>query len=165
MIFLHEVVTGDDVARLAGLADGVWHECFPGIITAGQIDYMVAKVQSVPALTGQLAEGYRYFIVGDGRSDVGYIGLHPEPDAMFLSKLYLIKDARGHGYSSEMLAFVKGLCAASGIGTIRLTVNRGNAQAIAVYRAAGFKTVREQQADIGGGYIMDDYVMELRVLI
>ena len=29
------------------------------------------------------------------------------------------------------------------------------------YRRAGFREVRAQVTDIGGGYVMDDYVMEL----
>ena len=32
--------------------------------------------------------------------------------------------------------------------------------AIAAYKKKGFTIVREQKADIGHGFIMDDYVME-----
>ena len=34
-------------------------------------------------------------------------------------------------------------------------------RAIGAYRRAGFREVRAQVTDIGGGYVMDDYVMEL----
>lgn len=32
-----------------------------------------------------------------------------------------------------------------------------------MYRHLGFEKVRDQVADIGGGYVMDDYVMQLPV--
>ncbi|MEG2601476.1 MAG: GNAT family N-acetyltransferase, partial [Carnobacterium sp.] len=43
---------------------------------------------------------------------------------------------------------------------IQLTVNKYNDKSIAAYKKMGFVTVKEQVADIGGGYIMDDFVME-----
>ena len=48
-----------------------------------------------------------------------------------------------------------------GARTIWLTVNRRNERAIGAYRRAGFREVRAQVTDIGGGYVMDDYIMEL----
>jgi ribosomal protein S18 acetylase RimI-like enzyme len=38
-------------------------------------------------------------------------------------------------------------------------VNRNNAQAIAAYRRNGFDVAREVVVDIGGGFMMDDFVM------
>ena len=40
-----------------------------------------------------------------------------------------------------------------------LQVNKRNTGAIGFYRAAGFKVVREAVFEIGGGFVMDDYVM------
>jgi ribosomal protein S18 acetylase RimI-like enzyme len=47
--------------------------------------------------------------------------------------------------------------------SIWLTVNRYNENTIAVYKKKGFETIRTQVADIGEGYVMDDYVMELKI--
>jgi ribosomal protein S18 acetylase RimI-like enzyme len=43
-------------------------------------------------------------------------------------------------------------------------VNKGNARAIAFYRKHGFDIAESVVVDIGGGFVMDDYVMgkELR---
>ena len=46
-------------------------------------------------------------------------------------------------------------------GRIVLTVNRYNANSIAVYRHLGFHCIREEKTPIGGGYFMDDYIMAL----
>ena len=44
-----------------------------------------------------------------------------------------------------------------------LTVNRHNSQAIEWYQRKGFTITDEQKADIGRGFYMDDFIMELTV--
>jgi ribosomal protein S18 acetylase RimI-like enzyme len=45
------------------------------------------------------------------------------------------------------------------LGALRLNVNKHNIKAIGAYRKSGYETVESVVADIGGGYVMDDYVM------
>lgn len=42
-----------DIRALAALATEIWHEYFTAIISKEQIDYMVEKFQSYPALKKQ----------------------------------------------------------------------------------------------------------------
>ena len=79
---------------------------------------------------------------------------------MFLSKLYLQKAHRGKGYASRAVEFLEGICKQESLSAIWLTVNRYNYDTIEVYKKKGFTVIREQVADIGGGYVMDDYIME-----
>ena len=92
---------------------------------------------------------------------IGYTGVRPDGEGkLFLSKLYILKPYRGQGYASEAFAFLERLCAEEGLSAIWLTVNRFNTNTIAVYEKKGFVTVRTQVADIGSGFVMDDYIME-----
>lgn len=163
MQLTYERVTEQTIDTLAALANEIWHEYFPIILSGEQIDYMVEKFQSAPAMRQQLAEGYQYYLVHAGEEMIGYIGVHPEDSLLFLSKLYLKKQYRGHGYGRKMLDFVVALARELNKSGVYLTVNRFNEHSIAVYHAAGFETVRTQVADIGNGYVMDDYVMQLAV--
>ncbi len=43
--------------------------------------------------------------------------------------------------------------------TLWLQVNKRNTDAIGFYRSAGFEVIREAVMDIGGGFVMDDYLM------
>lgn len=156
-------VSDSEIEALAALADEIWHEFFPDIITVGQIDYMVEKFQSARAMRQQIADGYRYYFARSGDDTIGYIGLHPEEDRIFLSKLYLKKCFRGHGYGRQMIDFVAQQARDLGKSAVYLTVNRGNDHSVAVYHATGFETIQTQDADIGHGYVMDDYVMQLSV--
>ena len=154
-------VSGDQIDTLAALASEIWHEFFPAILSAEQIDYMVDKFQSAHAMRDQMAhDGYRYFFVTLGGENIGYIGIQPEDELLFLSKLYLKKQYRGHGYGRQMLDFVTQQARELGKSGVYLTVNRFNDGSVGVYRATGFTVVRTQVTDIGNGYVMDDYVFQ-----
>ena len=43
-----------DLKEVAILAEKIWHEFFPGIISEAQIDYMVDKFQSFDAMQDQV---------------------------------------------------------------------------------------------------------------
>lgn len=88
-------------------------------------------------------------------------GVRPEEDALFLSKLYIHSGSRGRGYARQALNFLIQRCKKYGLTKIWLTVNRNNLNTIAAYKKMGFQIVREQVADIGNGFVMDDYIMEL----
>jgi len=154
-------VSLSEIPELASLASGIWHEYFPCILSDGQIDYMVDMFQSKHAMREQVSEkGYRYYFLIDDGSVVGYTGLVPEGDRLFISKLYLRKEFRGKGLGSQALKSIFELCRREGLGSVYLTVNRNNSVAIRAYERNGFATVRTQVADIGNGYVMDDFVME-----
>lgn len=163
-IVLRKIYSQEDINRLAILADDIWHQCFVSILTLDQIDYMVDKFQSVPAMTQQIVnEGYEYYFIAMSGEEVGYTGIKKDLNKLFLSKLYLQEKYRGLGYASSALEQLKQLCIHRKLEALWLTVNRFNKDAIAFYQKKGFETIRTQVVDIGGGYVMDDYVMELKI--
>lgn len=154
-----------ELRQIAELADEIWHECFVGIISNGQIDYMVEKFQSLGAMTEQIEnQNYCYFAVREDGELCGYIGVKPEDDdRFFLSKLYLRKNSRGKGIASLMLAKVFGEARKIGKKRVYLTVNKHNDHAVEVYRKTGFVTVDTAVTDIGNNYVMDDFIMEYKL--
>lgn len=157
-------VREEEMPILAELANGIWHEYFPCILSEEQIDYMVEKFQSLKAMTEQIEkQGYEYYFLRDNEKNVGYMGIHPEEEKLFLSKLYVTKDNRGKGYSSNAFSFLEQYCREKGKKAIWLTVNKYNDHTIEVYRHRGFQIIKSQVSDIGNGYVMDDYVMEKEI--
>jgi ribosomal protein S18 acetylase RimI-like enzyme len=157
----HPVAAPEEIETTAKLAAEIWKEHYLGIITAEQIDYMLDKFQSVLAIADQITrQGYEYYLMRADGVNAGYLAIRPENGKLFLSKFYLLREHRGRGHASRAIRFLEELCRARRLGAIWLTVNRHNTSSIAVYAHKGFQTVRTQVADIGGGYVMDDYVME-----
>lgn len=155
----------EDMAEVARLASDIWREYYVDIITIEQIDYMIGKFQSEPAIADQIEhQGYEYYLIRHEGAAVGYMSVRQEEGKLFLSKFYIAKEHRGRGYASRAMAFLEELCKERSLSRIWLTVNRHNESSIAVYEKKGFRTVREQVSDIGGGFVMDDYVMEKEIM-
>lgn len=156
--------TDTQVREIADLAKVIWNEHFTPIIGKDQVDYMVEKFQSYPALKEQISEGYEYYQIFSGGEFCGYTGIHPgEDNRLFLSKLYLKKESRGHHLATGAFSFLKEICRERGYSAIWLTCNKHNDNSLGVYRHFGFEIVDTQEADIGGGFIMDDYIMEYKM--
>ena len=80
-------------------------------------------------------------------------------EEMYLSKAYILPQGRGQGVVGALFRLVEEETKKEGLSRVRLTVNKGNAHAKAVYEHYGYRTVEAVRSDIGGGYVMDDYVM------
>ena len=157
--------TDNQIKEIANLANVIWHEHFIPIIGDTRVEYMVDKFQSYPALKEQIATGYEYYQIYDGDEFCGYCGVHPGEDGrLFLSKLYLKKEARGRHLATQAFEFLKTLCKERGLHAIWLTCNKHNDGSLAVYRHLGFQTIDTQEADIGNGFIMDDYILEYKIV-
>jgi pyridoxine kinase len=148
------------IERVSDLAAVIWPEAYDYLDPA-LIGYMVENFQSFGPMKASIEQGYLYYIVRSGDEDIGYIGMHPEDERMFVSKLYLMKGYRGLGLFGRMLDFVKRVSKEHGLHRIYLTVNRNNLHAIESYKSSGFEIIATVDKPIGEGFEMNDYVMEL----
>jgi diamine N-acetyltransferase len=158
-----KVSTGDQIAIIESLAREIWTECYTPIIGKKQVDYMLAGYQSKQAVKEQIASGVLYFLIEEGRSSIGYIAVQPRDDELFLSKIYLQSSRRAKGFGKQAVQFVEILAQEQGLRKIMLTVNKHNTGAISAYEKIGFRNAGSLVQDIGGGFVMDDYVMEKMV--
>lgn len=163
MLTIRTCDTPEDIALLAKTAKEIWDEYFINIITQEQIDYMTNKFLSVPALENAFKhEHYTYYLAFEDDQMIGFCGVKPDNDRLFLSKLYVRKEYRGRRISSmlfqEALNYVRDH---DELRAIYLTCNKYNENSLAIYKHKGFKTIDAVQTDIGHGFIMDDYIMQL----
>ncbi|MBR5418428.1 MAG: HAD-IA family hydrolase [Clostridiales bacterium] len=146
---------------VVSLAQIIWNEWFPSIISQEQVNYMVDKFQSMPAIDKAIEEeGYQYFLEVLGDTPIGYMGVKEQEDALLLSKLYLMKPFRGQRRSNIFFEKAEEIAREKGKDKVRLFVNRYNYNSIRVYLRRGYRIMKEEKTDIGGGFICDDYVME-----
>jgi len=177
--------TPSDIPAIQALAHRIWHDCYPSIISLEQIAYMLEKMYGTQVLERELASGVAYELARLGGEAVGFlsysipsgdrqpiskqpeIGVRPRCEKrtreLTLHKLYLLKELQGKGLGQQLLAHLKNQARELGAATISLRVNRQNQQAIAAYQRAGFVIVETNVADIGGGFVMDDYIMKCQM--
>jgi diamine N-acetyltransferase len=150
----------EDLPAIAALADLVWRAHYPGIISVAQIDYMLARMYHLDVLRRELADGINYdFMLAAGKP-LGFASYGPVAAAeMKLHKLYVHPQWQRHGLGGRLLAHVETQARQRGFRTLILAVNKGNHQAIAAYRKHGFAVRESVVSDIGGGFVMDDYIM------
>lgn len=157
-------VTNEElVYSLSAVADDIWHEYFTPIIGENQVDYMLEKFLSPEALVEQINSGYEYFLFSHEYTFAGFAGIHEDGDTLFLSKLYVHKDFRGKGFASYMFRKFVELCKLRGLNKIWLTCNKNNKKTLAIYDHFGFQITKEEKADIGNGFFMDDYILEYKI--
>lgn len=159
------VTTHAQLDVIAGLAHEIWYEYYVPLIGRAQVDYMMSRFQSSGAMAQQLREGYEYFLTERDGLRIGYCAVQPQPadGSLFLSKLYLLRDARGAGTGRVCMEFIEQLARRRGLNLLWLTVNKGN-PAVKAYERLGFRIAADLMMDIGGGFVMDDYRMEKSLL-
>ena len=145
---------------LARLADEIWREHYAPLIGMAQVEYMLERFQSAEAIERQIREGFRYHLALDGAEPVGYFATRVESDHLYLDKFYVLSSRRRNGIGRAMIDHVAAEAVSHRLGRIRLSVNRGNATALAAYERLGFRAIGTRFVDIGGGHGMDDFVLE-----
>ncbi len=149
-----------NISLVANLANTIWTEHYTPIIGLGQVNYMLDKFQSEKAIQEQLEKGVAYYLMQFQDAFVGYFSFSIREDVLFLSKLYVLKSARGNGIARAALSFIELKAKKLQLAKITLTVNKYNSNSIAAYVKMGFINADSIVQDIGNGYVMDDYVLE-----
>lgn len=150
----------DQVERIAQLARKIWRAHYISLIGAEQVTYMLRSIQSAEAISQAIAKGTVYHLLCDQQGhDVGYCAYEQRADHCFLSKLYVDAACRGQGYGQQALSLVEAAARDAQQASLRLTVNKDNCDSIQWYQRHGFEIVDEIVIDIGGGHVMDDYVL------
>ena len=154
--------TTQDISNIVILGDEIWREHYTPIIGENQVTYMLDKFQSNEAIKSQINEGYLYFLLKEGNINIGYFSVQRRDKTLFLSKVYIQKKHRGKGYFQKTMNHVTTLAHREFCTSISLTVNKYNTNSINIYLNKGFKIMESAVFAIGNGYVMDDYVMELK---
>ena len=147
-----------EIIALAGI---IWRAHYPGIISPDQIDYMLGRMYDAEVMRRELDSGIAYdrLLVNDELRAFSSYGATSTPGEMKLHKLYVHPDFQRCGLGSRLLAHAEFAARRRGFTTMLLAVNKKNGKAIDAYLKNGF-TIRESVvSDIGGGFVMDDYVM------
>jgi ribosomal protein S18 acetylase RimI-like enzyme len=156
--------TPDDVENLAALARDIWHRHYPGIISREQIDYMLAQRYAPPLIQAQLGRPDQgWWVAERGSRLAGFAHAWLADGYCKLDKLYVHPDHQRHGLGAALLDAARSWATSQGRNRLVLQVNRHNTLALGAYRKYGFSIVESRVCDIGDGYVMDDYFMELKL--
>ncbi|MEO9022595.1 MAG: GNAT family N-acetyltransferase [Ginsengibacter sp.] len=153
----------NDLNTVSQLAHTIWPLAYGAILSADQLEYMLNRIYSLSSLEHQYNILKHHFIlVVDDDIPVGFASFspHENPAVYHLHKIYVLPDQQGKHTGKKMLTYVLEEIKKNGATSLQLNVNRHN-KALHFYEKQGFTIIREEDIDIGSGYFMNDYVMEL----
>jgi RimJ/RimL family protein N-acetyltransferase len=150
----------EDIPEISRLADIVWYQHYPGIISMEQIRYMLDIMYSDKSLDEQMTiKGHDFYFIRQNNINIGFIAVSKIENitgGYFIQKFYLDQTLAGKGSGTEAHNELVKLLQPS---LMRLTVNRQNYKSINFYFKNGFKIESVADFDIGNGYVMNDFVM------
>jgi ribosomal protein S18 acetylase RimI-like enzyme len=157
-----EPVAAEDLERLAGLAREIWYAHYSAIISPAQIEYMLGQRYHSDVVLAELrSDGMwwdKLMVAGQMAGFASYF-LTGVAGEMKLDKLYVHPRHQRRGYGGMMIARAVDVARSNGCSRLVLAVNRNNRSAIAAYVKHGFRVAEAVVKDIGGGFVMDDYIM------
>ena len=155
----------DELKIVQEIAHATWPYTFKEILSQDQIQYMLNWMYDVKQLESQFDSGHLFFTAELNDKSIGFIGIepnHPEIGITKIHKIYILPGHQGLGVGKKMIEFVRKLSIQHEITALLLNVNRFN-KAVFFYEALGFNHLYEENIDIGNGYLMEDYVMQLDI--
>lgn len=169
--------TEADHATIQRIAHQTWPDTFGDILSPEQIAYMLDMMYSQEAIREQVAKGHVFLLILEASPEaaeavpgarqtryapVGYASYQFDylPDTCKLHKIYLLPSTQGKGFGKALILKVADIARRAGQKILRLDVNYQN-QAIGFYEYLGFVKVGRFDTDIGNGYLMEDWQMEM----
>ena len=145
------------------LTKKIWPVAYAEILSKAQLDYMLDKFYNEIALRELLHKGHFFYLAQDDKNNyVGFVSyeINSEPNKTKIHKIYVLPETQGTGLGRQFFELVKTKAIENNQKSIFLNVNKYN-KAIHFYTKLGFTKVKDEVIDIGNGYVMDDYVMEV----
>ncbi|MDR0702166.1 MAG: GNAT family N-acetyltransferase [Azoarcus sp.] len=151
----------EDIPAIVALAKTTWLDAYAGIISSGQIDYMLAQRYARAGLETDIENPGKWlhqaFI--DGML-AGFAACEICKGEFKLDKLYIHPAMQRKGAGAALVDHATALARGQGYPGMILAVNKNNARAIRAYMKYGFRVRDKVVTGIGGGFVMDDYIME-----
>ncbi|TDR19691.1 GNAT family N-acetyltransferase [Flavobacterium cheniae] len=145
------------------LTKKIWPVAYGEILSKAQLDYMIDKFYNETALRELMQKSHVFYLAQDNNGkDVGFVSyeINSEPNKTKIHKIYVLPETQGTGLGRQFFELVKEKAIENQQNAIFLNVNKYN-NAIHFYSKLGFTKVKDEVIDIGNGYVMDDYVMEV----
>lgn len=151
-----------DIPLIRKLTFEIWPQTYSSIISKEQIDYMLEMMYSTAVLQKQMdEEGCTFIIVYDDKEPVAFASYNEtKPQLWKLNKIYILSSQQGKGTGKFIINYIVDEIKNKHAKALQLKVNREN-KAKNFYERLGFKIIKTANFDIGNGYFMNDYVMEL----
>lgn len=153
-----------DIDTIRSITYAVWPRTYEHILTPEQITYMLDMMYSPASLKQQMKEGHHFILVKENEQCIAFASYAAYLPGVFkLHKIYALPDQHGKGIGKYIIQHIAAAIKPLGAHGLQLNINRFN-KARGFYEKLGFTVIGEEDIDIGKGYFMNDYIMELAIV-
>lgn len=153
-----------EVEALGELAKVIWMSCYRRMISDEQIAYMLNQRYQPEVLRQQINAGNPIIVARVEKTLIGFAHLFIDRPMGRLDKLYVDPRFQRQGIGKRLVEAVKQCAGTARCTQLMLRVNRHNKIALKAYERYGFERVGAHCADIGGGFFMDDFILQMGLL-
>lgn len=109
---------------------------------------------------------HHYLLAGDSGEYVGYTSYelnYKETTTTKIHKIYILPSMQGKGVGRFLIEAVEEIARQNENNGLSLNVNRFN-KALDFYKRVGFEIIRSEDIDIGNGFLMEDFVLNKKLI-
>lgn len=157
--------TDQNFSEIRAIAKEVWPIAYGAILSREQLDYMMEMMYSVPALQKQFEHGHHFILAIEDEIPVGFASYefnYNGTSKTKIHKIYILSNQQGKGTGRIMIDHIRESAKKNNQEALLLNVNKNNV-AQHFYRKLGFTISYDEVIDIGQGFVMDDFVMEMPI--
>ncbi len=157
-------LTKGELKIIQNMANEIWPICFKEMISESQITYMLNWMYNLKTLGDNFQKGHQFIVYKKGSKHLGFASfeLRKSTNTVRLHKLYVDPSHHHKGTGQILLEFVINEGRNVKISKLDLFVNRTN-PAVNFYQKLGFKSIESVDLEIGNGFFMNDYRMEVEI--
>jgi GNAT superfamily N-acetyltransferase len=154
----------DDIPYIQHIAHVTWPLVYGPIVGEAQLAYMLNLIYSTSSLERQMEEGSNFLLAKEDNEPTAFAAYFLKSSNIYkLDKLYALPNQQGKGLGKMLISYIIEEIKTLDATALHLNVNRWNTKAQTFYEHLNFKIIEQQDIPIGGGYFMNDYVMELKL--
>lgn len=162
-----KVATQLDIPIIQDLANTVWPHTFAHLMSQDQLNYMMEMMYSTESIEKQMSDlNHCYLLVQDSGEYIGYLSYevnYKQQSLTKIHKIYVLPTYQGKGVGRYLIRQSVAIAKENSNRELTLNVKRDNT-AIHFYKSLGFEIVATEDIDIGDGYLMQDYVMNKKII-
>ena len=157
-------LTKGELKIIQKMANEIWPICFKEMISESQITYMLHWMYNLKTLEDNFQKGHQFIVFKKDNLYIGFASfeLRKYNNSVRLHKLYVDPSNQNKGTGRVLLNFVINEGRNAQISKLDLFVNRSN-PAVLFYKKLGFKSIGSVDLEIGNGFYMNDYRMEVEI--
>jgi ribosomal protein S18 acetylase RimI-like enzyme len=160
-------VKSSDIPVIQHITNTTWPIAYGEILSKEQLKYMLEKFYSTSALTLKINQKSEIFYIAKDENDsvLGFFSIEHNfelEQKSKIHKIYILPENQGKGIGKLVLEEAIGLAKLQKQESVVLNVNRFN-KALYFYQKMDFEIIQTIDIEIGDGYLMEDFILQLKI--